>query len=184
MISILCVISSYWYGWVAAFSKHMDPMHGFSLGCEVIFFLGIGINCLREYIPDGETNPVKSLPLIFKHYVKYGTFWEDIVTIFPLQIFFLGTGFSNYFYLIKMYRIKNGLEIFHVQNMTRIIREIVARRTLKKIKEDNNIGEDTINDHNNIEGLLFTSYILKTIKIMLVISNITYFLGVLWIVLT
>lgn len=59
----------------------------------------------------------------------------------------------------------------------------MTKRIKRRIKEDHSIGEDTINDHNNIERLLCTSYLLKTFKIIIIISNITYFLGVLWIML-
>ena len=45
------------------------------------------------------------------------------------------------------------------------------------------VADDTIHNNNKFEELLLTSYLLKTIKIVVVIINISYFLGIIWIVL-
>ena len=52
----------------------------------------------------------------------------------------------------------------------------------RKIKNDPNVGEDTINDHNNIEEIMLTGYTLKTLKLVIIILNLSYFLGLVWII--
>lgn len=44
------------------------------------------------------------------------------------------------------------------------------------------LGEDVVNDHNQIEQLLHISYFLKTFKLIVIIFNISYFLGLVWII--
>jgi hypothetical protein len=39
------------------------------------------------------------------------------------------------------------------------------------------ISHDMINDHNNIENLLVIGYILKTSKLIILIFNVSYFIG-------
>lgn len=63
-----------------------------------------------------------------------------------------------------------------------MIKTKMRERTEKKIKNDPNIGEDTINDHNNIEEIMLTGYTLKTLKLVIIILNLSYFLGLFWII--
>ena len=46
------------------------------------------------------------------------------------------------------------------------------------------LGEDTISDHNNIEFLLKTSYMLKILKLVIIILNTSYFVGILFIIIS
>jgi len=52
------------------------------------------------------------------------------------------------------------------------------------ISKDPAIGEDTISDHNNIEFLLKTGYIIKTFKLIIIILNTSYFVGILFMVIS
>ena len=63
-----------------------------------------------------------------------------------------------------------------------MIKTKMRERTERKIKNDPNVGEDTINDHNNIEEIMFTGYTLKTLKLVIIIFNLSYFLGLVWII--
>ena len=42
------------------------------------------------------------------------------------------------------------------------------------------IAEDIINDHTGIEDMMKLTYCLKTFKLVIIIFNISYFLGMLW----
>ena len=53
-ISVLCIISSYWYGWIAAFSKHYPGINGLGIFFETCFFVNIIVNFLKEFIPEGD----------------------------------------------------------------------------------------------------------------------------------
>jgi hypothetical protein len=52
----------------------------------------------------------------------------------------------------------------------------------KIIKQNPIVGEDKENDHNNIEGLMLTGYLLKTLKLVIIILNFSYFLGLIWLI--
>jgi hypothetical protein len=48
----------------------------------------------------------------------------------------------------------------------------------KKIKKDPELGEDQLNDHNSIEEMLMLGYFLKTMKLVTMILNISFFVGI------
>ena len=48
------------------------------------------------------------------------------------------------------------------------------------IKKDPLLGEDTTQDHNKVETLLLVKYIIRTLKLVLIILNLSYFLGLGW----
>jgi hypothetical protein len=79
-------------------------------------------------------------------------------------------------------RLKRGLEAFEVGKAMDMIKTKMRERTERKIKNDPNVGEDTINDHNNIEEIMLTGYTLKTLKLVIIILNLSYFLGLVWII--
>ena len=63
----------------------------------------------------------------------------------------------------------------------------VKINSINKIKEEiqNNpaIGEDTITDHNRIEQIMKVSYALKIFKLVLIILNTSYFVGIMFMIM-
>ena len=45
------------------------------------------------------------------------------------------------------------------------------------------MGEDTILDHNKIEALLKTCYMLRIFKLMVIIFNMSYFVGMIFMII-
>lgn len=114
-----CLTSSYIYAWVSCFGTEggisYDHLHVMIIVYELIFFLSIVKKFITDYIPDGETNPVKDLGLIRERYFKQD-FWVDIITWFPI-VFFFDTSIENYYrllFLIKIIRLLKGFKIFSV----------------------------------------------------------------------
>jgi len=120
----MCVISAYYYGWIAAFSVHYDYISKPALAFELMFLVNIGLNFLKQYTPDGETIAIKKLSLISKKYFKDGSLIEDCIMVFPMQLIFHNEGlhYHNYWYLIKVYRIQTGLQLFDVKGIMDNIR--------------------------------------------------------------
>lgn len=85
-------------------------------------------------------------------------------------------------YLFKLIRLKRGLEAFDVGKLMDILKGLIRERTERKIKKDPAIGEDNIRDHNNIEEIMLTGYTLKTLKLVIIILNLSYFLGLSWLI--
>ena len=56
----------------------------------------------------------------------------------------------------------------------------VRSQTTQMIKKDPLMGEDTSQDHNKVETLLLIKYIIRTMKLVLIILNLSYFLGLGW----
>lgn len=51
------------------------------------------------------------------------------------------------------------------------------------INEDpDGIGEDIEQDHTQIVNLLYLHYALKTLKLIVIIFNLSYFLGMFWVI--
>ena len=45
------------------------------------------------------------------------------------------------------------------------------------------MGEDTSQDHNKVETLLNIKFFLKTMKLVLIIVNLSYYLGIFWLII-
>ena len=45
------------------------------------------------------------------------------------------------------------------------------------------IADDIMGDHNNIEQMLIVGYLLKTLKLVILILNVSYFLGNGWFII-
>ena len=85
--------------------------------------------------------------------------------------------------MIKTLRLAKGLSIFDVAVIMKIIKRKSIERTESKIKNDPTIGEDMLTDHNNIELLLAVSYVFKTLKLVLIIVNISFFMAIGWLII-
>jgi hypothetical protein len=57
------------------------------------------------------------------------------------------------------------------------------KKTMDKIYRDPTLDLNLEKDSNNIEGLLLFSYFLKICRVILMIVNLSYLIGVLWILL-
>ena len=84
------------------------------------------------------------------------------------------------FYLLKVIRISKGAVLFDVPEIMGNINRYFRNQMLVKIQTDHDLAEDMLNDNNNIEFLLKTGYAFKTLKLVVVILTISYFVGVLW----
>ena len=135
-----------------------------------------------EYTPEGQTHSVKSLSLIAKHYFAKG-FVPDLIAILPIPFVLRGRHeLIKLFYLVKIVRMARGIELFEGSAFMGAVKTLAQRRMEKQIEEDPIFAEDYINDHTNIERLLFISYGIKTIKLIILIMNISYFVGMIWLI--
>ena len=58
------------------------------------------------------------------------------------------------------------------------IKDFTKKKMKEKIKDDPLLAEDTISDHNNVNFLINMGHGLRIFKLVVVILNITYFVGV------
>ena len=60
--------------------------------------------------------------------------------------------------------------------------EVNQQRLRMLIKGNPSLANDNDKDSNNIELMLYISYSLKTLKLILMIGNISFFLGIFWLI--
>ena len=110
----------------------------------------------------------------------------DLITIFPFEpllFVFLGTEnlkFSSLVLLVKVLRLFNGFRIFNVTQILLFIKRFIKNRKKKLIMNDPRVAEDTDKDHNSIGTIIYVSYILKIFKMVVIMLNICFVLGMFW----
>ena len=77
-----------------------------------------------------------------------------------------------------MIRIRRAFKAFDIRAMLIHIKDFTKQRMKDKIKDDPLLAEDTITDHNNVNFLINMGNGLKIFKLVVVILNITYFVGI------
>ena len=200
---ICCLASSYVYIWLATFgdapylqhmnkdiktSKEVEDLQSplimqISLIFELVFAFSILTRFLTDYTPDGETEAVKSLPKISTRYLHTDFFW-DLLPLIPLPQFFqtVAPRHAKLLYMIKCIRIINGFKLFNVSLMLVSIKKFSQKRMRDLIKTNPELAEDMDQDNNQIEFLMMVNYGLKTFKLIILIINISFFLGMFWLI--
>ena len=60
------------------------------------------------------------------------------------------------------------------------IKNFIKNKTNRMIKEDIIMAEDQISDHNNIDLIMKIRISLKITKLLIIIFNLSYFVGMGW----
>lgn len=156
-------------------------MQYLNLVYETIFLASICIQFLVEFTPPGQLTPVKDISQISLRYLK-GEFYKDFIPIIPLQLLDLG-GDERLFYVIKIMRLIKGLQVFDVAQIMVIIKKQYQKQLEDIIKNSPELAENTLLDNNNISRLITINNVLRIFKLVLIILNISYFLGFGWYIL-
>jgi hypothetical protein len=181
---LCCLVSSYFYAFLAAFEHNFDKNDSststttLSFVFEGIFVINILLSFITEYMPESSQNPERDLSKIATRYLKT-EFPLEFITVVPFQLLNLG-GYQRLFYLVKIARLHIGFKVFNVHKIMQNIKEILRRRSVERIKSDPEFGEDTEKDNNNISTLIMIGSSLKIILLIIIILNISYFLGIIW----
>ena len=84
--------------------------------------------------------------------------------------------------MIKICRFFKCVKAIKIQDALALIKSMVKTNVQKKIKADHKIAMDMFTDHNNIETLFYTNYALKTIKLIIMLVNTSFFLAIFWLI--
>jgi len=84
--------------------------------------------------------------------------------------------------LIKIIRLVKGIEIYDVKMMMDWLKEKNTQRVMTQIEKDPTLLQNLDLDQNNIDFLFNVRYGLKISKLFLMIINVAYFTGVIWII--
>ena len=137
------------------------------------------LNFIKQFTPDGEVQPVYQLSKIFLNYWNKGLM-TDFLTLIPLPFIFHFWEWYYLWYAVKILRLQNGVSLFDVTAILQAVKDGMKKYIDRKIKYDPSIAEDNLDDHNNIVFILVVGYLFKTLKLIVIIMNISYFLGMFW----
>ena len=114
IVNVLCLMSSYFYMFLAAFRKEeledFDTYWGLSIACESIFLASLIAKCFLEFFPDGagdRSKPEKRWSYILENYARKELIW-DIIPILPFQFLRIKNNRERLFYMIKAIRARKG----------------------------------------------------------------------------
>lgn len=127
LITILCLVSSYYYGSIAGFRyslKSTDDLDHLLMQIiiEGIFLIHFILQFFLDFVEEGKNYPVRDLAKIFKRYINSQVFFLDFLTIIPLQLLDLKNNRHYLFFGIKMLRIVKGLHVFDVNKIMRWVK--------------------------------------------------------------
>ena len=182
-----CLISSYAYAWIAYFGNdsEFDGPFKITLAFEIIFTISIMLKFVTTFVEEGETMPETNHGLIYQNYKENGGMNSDIVAWLPI-VFFLDCSKARFFrilYLLKTIRIFKALDKFDIPVIMGYIKVFTKAKTLKDIAKNPILGDDTLSDHNKIEALLQTGYMLRILKLVVILLNMSYFVGMIFMII-
>jgi hypothetical protein len=146
-----------------------------------VFFVDICFSSILSYDREDGVQTIREHNVI-KTVVNYfgGRFYLDFIPIIPLQRLEMINKRNMLFYLVKLMRLNKGFDILHVPTLMSKIKIIYKERSVKRIEEDPRIGNDKMNDNNKIQEVLLINYGIKITKMVIVILNFSYLLGMFW----
>ena len=126
---IMCVVSSYFYAYMAAFKapKPGDYLFHIMIVFECLFAVDIFLKFLKSFTKDGETMPTIDLAKIAQRYLK-GQFLLDFIPLVPLSSIFSFAHGHGHLYIVKCIRIINGFSLFNISEMMTDIRAFFSKR--------------------------------------------------------
>lgn len=175
-----CLTSCYFYAFMAAFEKPKPGSWLFILdwSFEGIFLVSLLLNFITDYKEDGNPNPVRDLNKISMRYLK-GQFIYDIIPLIPLPHLPFGNSMKH-FYLIKIMRMVTGIRVFDVSVIMSRIKLLMQKKLEYVIANDPIAAEDQDSDQNKIAFLIKTNFFIRIFKLVIIIMNISYFIGFFW----
>ena len=84
---------------------------------------------------------------------------------------------SRVFFLVKCFRLKETFAILDTAKIMKHVKHYYGNK-LNKIVEDPELAENIFIDQNKIMNIIIISYLIKTIKLVVLIFLVSYFLGI------
>lgn len=73
-----------------------------------------------------------------------------------------------------------GFKVFNIPEIMKKVKRYFKARTDEKIAKDQDIGESMDLDSTNIKQIIIIGFLFKILKLIMIIFNISYFLGFFW----
>jgi hypothetical protein len=193
-VVLLCILSSFLYAFYAAFrydadggpinklkSELSDDQIGYfntiQAIVEGIFLIDMMIEFVLEFHDDATNTDVRDISIISKRYLK-NEFLSDFIPLIPFNwIGIFKFKHSRIFFLVKCFRLKETFAILDTAKIMKHVKRFYANK-LNKIVDNPELAENIYIDQNKIMNIIIISYLIKTIKLVILIFLVSYFLGI------
>lgn len=153
MVKVLCLLISYYYGYVACFRYYdgVDQNNFFIVACmaESVFLVHLLLQFLVEFTPEGSKQPVTDISRISMNYI-HGDFAMDVIPLIPFFVVKMPRNRHLLLNIIKMTRIIKGFDLFNVQRINAFVKNYFNYKMLKLIENDPLFADDKDVDNNRI----------------------------------
>lgn len=153
-----------------------------TLFLEAIFLLDILKNFFTDYYDEKSHKWIKSFPKIVENYIFTDFIW-DLIPMVPVYLFFekpVSSGILN-LYILKFFRFRKAALILDSNNYINFVKTTLKKWTDYKLaREANVLDESSTQDHNNFLLFLVIKYIIKSLSLLILTLNISFFFGILW----
>lgn len=148
---------------------------------EVFYLLDLILNFFVEYKEEDETRVVREFHLTMINYIK-NDFLIDLLPILPLEYLNLGGNMARHFFLIKVTRIRKGYQLISIKDIINEVKSYYQAENQKLIDSKSKLAENTLMDLNKVERIILIHHILKSMKLVILILNFSYFLSLSWLI--
>ena len=142
---------------------------------ELIFLLDCIFKFFVEYTDEITNQKVKDITLISMRYINTD-FIYDFCPLIPFN-FFLNFPYSRLLYLIKCNRLIPTIRFLDTGMFMKKVKYFFDGR-LKSICKDPEMANNINLDNNKIMTIILIGYVFKTLKLVIIIFQVSYFLGI------
>lgn len=182
-IIIISSVSSFYYGYLAAYpvrgvKTEYDSLSKFF---ELMFLIDFLARFILSYpkVADDPNSPVETdLTKIFENYAK-GEGIIDLISLLPFIIFDFD-GKEDYLFILKICRLRRGIRELDVGNTMAAIHEYQMRYLKKNCEASEEFANETSKDLCYVKEILIFSYVIKTLRLMVLISVVSYFFAMIF----
>lgn len=146
---------------------------------EGLFLFDMILTCFVEYTEHDVK--VREISQITSHYIKTSFLW-DLVPLLPLERFKIGSNHGKIFFLLKTVRLGTGYQFFSIEAIINEVKKYYREKSIKLVASGSDIASDTTMDHNKVNQIIFIHHSLKTVKLIVLILNFSYFFSIGWII--
>lgn len=146
---------------------------------EAIFLFDMILTCFVEYTEHEVT--IREISTITSHYIKTD-FLLDLIPLLPFERLFIGNNHEKIFFIIKTIRLGKGYQFFSIEAIINEVKKFYKEKSQRLVASGSEKAYDTTMDHNKVNQIIFIHHCLKTVKLIVLILNFSYFFSIGWII--
>lgn len=159
--------------------SHMKELMIASGIFELCFFIDMITNFFKDTNDSEDFHVSRSFKEVSTAYYKDRFIW-DLIPLIPFQYLVLKRNRQRLFFIIKIIRLKNGLQDYSTRNIMKIIKRWQNGHINKLIENYPIESNDKNQDLNLNSEMLYVSFVVKTQELVVIIFLISYIFGILW----